>query len=214
MDSYLDESFNRDTDRYLLSLMSPPDGVQARMEEYALTRRFPFIGPLSGNLLGILARAMNASRIFELGSGFGYSALHFARAMGPDGKVICTDGDPENKALAEKYFAEAGLADRMEFHIGDAVTTLNGFDGPFDIVFMDIDKEGYPEGFRAGWPKVKVGGLFIADNLLWHGSVMSEDTRPGTKGIVEFTRMIYSTRGAKTSIIPLRDGVSVTLKME
>ena len=115
MDGLLDESFNRETDRYLLSVMAPPDGVLAKMEQYALTKKFPFIGPLAGNLLGVLARATGAQRVFELGSGFGYSALQFARCMPPDGRVICTDGDPENKARAEKYFADAGMSAKLDF---------------------------------------------------------------------------------------------------
>ena len=210
----LDESFHRDTDRYLLSLLSPPDGVLARMEEYALAHRFPFIGPLAGNLLGVLARAMDAKLVFELGSGFGYSAMQFARVMPPDGKVICTDGDPENKARAEKYFDEAGLRSRLEFHSGDAVTILKDFDGPFDIILMDISKEGYPLGFRAAWPKLRVGGLFIADNILWHGTVLTDDQEPSTRGIREFTKLVYTTSGAKTSVVPLRDGVSITVKIQ
>ena len=212
MDGYLDESFHRETDRYLLSLLSPPDGVMARMEQYALSNHFPFIGPLAGNLLGILARTIEARRVFELGSGFGYSAIQFARNMPPDGKVICTDGDDENRMRAEKFFEEAGLTSKLEFHSGDAVTILNRFDGPFDIILMDIDKEGYPDGFRAAWPKLRIGGLFIADNLLWHGTVLSEDDQPSTRGIREFTKLIYTTPGAMTSVLPLRDGVSVTVK--
>ncbi|HEY3294479.1 MAG TPA: O-methyltransferase [bacterium] len=213
MDGYLDESFNKETDRYLLSLLSPPDGVLARMEQYALTKKFPFIGPLAGNLLGILARATDARRIFELGSGFGYSALHFARLMPPDGRVICTDGDPENKVRAEKYFADAELSEKLEFHVGDAVSILERFAGPFDIIFMDIDKQGYPQGFRAAWPKLKVGGLFIADNLLWHGNVLSDDQQPTTRGVRDLTKLIYATPGTRTSVVPLRDGVSITVKL-
>ncbi len=213
MDGYLSESFNREMDRYLLSLLSPPDGVLARMEEYAMSKHFPFIGPLAGNLLGILARATDARRVFELGSGFGYSALHFARSMSPGGKVICTDGDPENMKRAEKYFENAGLSDCMEFHVGDGVTILSRFEGPFDIILMDIDKEGYPQGFRASWSKLRPGGLFVADNLLWHGAVLTDDQTPATQGIREFTRLIYKTPGAKTSIVPLRDGLSITVKM-
>ena len=76
-----------------------------------------------------------------------------------------------------------------------------------------MDKEEYPQGFRAAWPKVRVGGLFIADNLLWHGKVLSDDPEPTTRGIREFTKLIHATPGAKSSIVPLRDGVSITVKM-
>jgi caffeoyl-CoA O-methyltransferase len=214
MAHYLSESLHKDTDRYLLSLMSPPDGVLARMEEYALTRNFPFVGPLVGQLLSILGRACNAKQVFELGSGFGYSAVHFARVLPEDGRVYCTDNDEQNRKMAEGYFADAGIGHKIEFHVGDAVQILNRFDGPFDIIFMDIDKEGYPDGFRAAWPKLRVGGLFIADNLYWHKLAFGDDQTESTRGIREFTNLIFNQPNGKSSIIPLRDGISITLKTE
>ena len=212
MNDYLQNSISKQTDQYLLSLLPERDPVLQKMEEYALERKFPFIGPLVGQLLSLLAKSIHAKRVFELGSGFGFSAVHFARALPMDGKVICTDGDPENARAAQRFFAEAGLSDRIEFRVGDAVSVLSEYQGPFDIVLMDIDKEGYPEGFRAAWPKVRVGGLFIADNLLWHGKVWSDDHAASTEGVRELTRLLYSTKNAQTTILPLRDGVAVTLK--
>jgi len=212
VNDYLQNSISKQTDQYLLSLLPERDPVLQKMEEYALERKFPFIGPLVGQLLSLLAKSIHAKRVFELGSGFGFSAVHFARALPMDGKVICTDGDPENARAAQRFFAEAGLSDRIEFRVGDAVSVLSEYQGPFDIVLMDIDKEGYPEGFRAAWPKVRVGGLFIADNLLWHGKVWSDDHAASTEGVRELTRLLYSTKNAQTTILPLRDGVAVTLK--
>ncbi len=199
-------------DEYLLSRLPERDPVLQKMERYALERGFPFIGPLVGPLLGQQARAIGAKTVFELGSGFGFSAVHFARALPPDGRVICTDGDPENARVAKQFFREAGIAERVEFRVGDAVSILNEYPGPFDIILMDIDKHGYPEGFRAAWPKLRVGGLFIADNLLWHGRVWSDDQSTHTQGVRELTKLLYSTKNAQTVILPLRDGVSVTLK--
>jgi caffeoyl-CoA O-methyltransferase len=214
MGDYFRDSLSPQLDQYLLGLMPPRDPVLHRMEMYAVERGFPFIGPLVGELLGILARSIGAKRVLELGSGFGFSALHFARAIANDGRVICTDGDKENALLAEKYFREAGLLHKLEYHVGDAVTEAKKLKGPFDLILLDIDKEGYPEGFRTAWPLLRLGGLFVADNLLWHGRVMTDDDEASTRGVREFSKLLYETPGAKTSILPLRDGVSVTLKCE
>ena len=212
MNDYFRDSVVKQVDEYLLALVPERDAVLKKMEQYALERGFPFIGPLVGPLLSLLAKSIQAKTVFELGSGFGFSAVHFARALPPDGKVICSDGDAENERAAQGFFREAGLADRVEFRVGDAVSVLSEYDGPFDIILMDIDKEGYPDGFRAAWPKLRVGGLFITDNLLWHGRVWSDDDQPSTRGVREYTQLIYATKNAQTVIVPLRDGVGVTLK--
>lgn len=212
MNDYFRDSISTQVDSYLLSLLPERDLVLQKMERYALERNFPFIGPLVGHLLSLLTKTICAKNVFELGSGFGFSAVHFARALPPDGKVVCTDGDPENAKAAQGFFAEAGIADRVEFRVGDAVTVLSEYKGPFDIVLMDIDKEGYPDGFRAGWPKVRAGGLFIADNLFWQGKVWSDDNSETTRGVREFTRLLFATKNAQTTILPIRDGVSVSLK--
>src|SRR6266542_3646888 len=102
------------------------------MEQYALEKNFPFIGPLVGNMLSILAKSIQAKNIFELGSGFGFSGVHFARAIPEDGKVICTDGDAENARMAQKFFADAKLSHKLEFRVGDAVTSLADYSVPFD----------------------------------------------------------------------------------
>jgi predicted O-methyltransferase YrrM len=212
MSNYLSESLHKDTDRYILSLMSPPMDVLARMEEYAMAHDFPFVGPLVGQMLGILARSTGATRIFEMGSGFGYSAVQFGQQMPPEGRIICTDGDAANRERAIEYFRAAGLDHKIDFLVGDAIEIVAGQTGLFDIIFMDIDKEQYPRGLEAGWPKLKTGGLFIADNLFWHSRVLGDDARPSTQGMREFTRMIFQMPDAKSTIIPLRDGVSLTLK--
>jgi caffeoyl-CoA O-methyltransferase len=197
---------------YLLNILPPRDELLQKMERYGEDHRFPFIGPLVGEFLSILTKSIGAKTVFEMGSGYGFSAVHFARALPPDGKVICTDGDKNNAKIANEFFLEAGLANKIEFYVGDAITILNEYQGPFDIILMDIDKEGYPQGFQAAWKKLSVGGLLITDNVLWSGRVMTDDQSPATNGIREFTQMIYSTPHAQTSILPLRDGLSVTLK--
>lgn len=212
MADQLDESLQRAIDRYLLDLLPERDPVLLRMEKLGLERGFPFIGRLVGQLLQLLTRAVGAKRVLELGSGFGYSAMHFARALPEDGLVVCTDGDSKNALTAEGFFREAGMLSKLEFHVGDALTEMDKTSGPFDLILMDVDKESYPESFQRAWPRLRVGGLFIADNLLWHGRVLTDDAQTSTRGVREFTHLIHSVPGAQTSILPLRDGVSVTLK--
>ncbi len=203
---------HKDIDDYLLKQIPPRDAILQKMEAYGREHSFPFIGPLVGELLQLMARGIGAKRVMELGSGYGFSAMHFARVLPPDGVVVCTDNDMKNADQARRFFQEAGMPEKLEFHVGEAVSVMESLPGEFDIILMDIEKENYPEAFRKGWPRLRVGGVFIADNIIWDGRVISGDDQPSTKGIQEFTKLIYSTPNAQTTIIPLRDGVSITLK--
>src|SRR5205823_14078336 len=134
--------------------------VLLEMESEAKERDFPIVGRMVGVVLEILARAIGAKRVIELGSGFGYSGYWFSRALGPRGELHLTDGDPENEKKARDYLERAGMWDPVEFHVGDAVNTLNSLKGDFDIVYCDIDKHGYREAWRAARERIRVGGLF------------------------------------------------------
>src|SRR5215467_8271945 len=149
--------------------------VLLEMEALGAERKFPIVGRNVGVTLEVLARSIGARRVMELGSGFGYSAYWFARAVGADGDVHCTDGDPANAAKAEDYLTRAGLWDRVTYHVGDAVEQMATVDGEFDIVYDDIDKHGYPDAWRAGRERIRVGGLYIWDNVLWSGRVVEPD---------------------------------------
>jgi predicted O-methyltransferase YrrM len=212
MTDFTSESLKKDVDSYLLDNLPARDALLTRMEEYAVDAGFPFVGPLAGNMISMLARSIQAKRILDLGSGFGFSAIHFARAMPEDGTIICVDSDDANRKRALGYFKEAGLSQKLDFRTGDAIELLGQLSGKFDIIYCDIDKERYPLAFQDGWPLLRKGGMFIADNLLWHGRVMTDDTKTTTQGIREFTRLIFETSGAQSMIVPIRDGVSVTLK--
>ncbi|MBI3180274.1 MAG: class I SAM-dependent methyltransferase, partial [Deltaproteobacteria bacterium] len=144
-----------EVESYLETLLPQAEPVRAHMERIAEERDFPIVGPLVGRLLFVLARGIGARRVFELGSGFGYSAFWFAQAVGPQGRVFCTDRSDKHAAEAKDLLARAGLAARVEFHTGDALEVFAEQPGPFDIVFCDIDKEGYPEVPRAAIPKLR-----------------------------------------------------------
>ena len=204
---------------YMRSLLTRYDEpVLLEMEAEGAERNFPIIGRLVGVTVELLARSVGARRVFELGSGFGYSAYWFARAVGPGGEVHATDGDPANESKALGYLSRAGLADRINWHVGDAVKNLGTVEGEFDVVYNDIDKEGYPDAWRAGRERIRVGGLYLCDNVLWSGSVADPAGDHGrdaktTNAILEHNRMIADDERFASSIVPTRDGVFVALRV-
>jgi caffeoyl-CoA O-methyltransferase len=206
-------------EKYMRELASPDDEpVVLEMEALAEENGFPIIGRLCGRTLEILARSLGASRIFEMGSGFGYSAYWFARATGPDGEIHLTDTDPENEKKAMDYLGRAGLLEPIRYHVGDAFAGLEATDGEFDIVYCDINKGDYPEAWRRGRERVRVGGLYISDNMLWFGRVTGEtdlpDVQPGwTEAIMETNRLIANDPDFRDTIIPTRDGMVVALRI-
>jgi caffeoyl-CoA O-methyltransferase len=203
-------------DAYLRSLQAAHDEpVLVEMESEAKRLGFPIVGRNVGVTLELLARSMGAGRVFELGSGFGYSAFWFARAVGPEGEVHCTDGDPANEMKAADYLTRTGLWDRISYHVGDAVEALNDTGGLFDLIYDDIDKEGYPDAWRVARERVRVGGLYVCDNVLWSGRVPPDGEPPDevTDAIREHNGLIAADRSFISSILPIRDGVMVALRL-
>ena len=159
------------------------------------------------------ARLINAKKVFELGSAIGYSTLWFARAVGEDGEVFYTDSDPKNADEASGYFRRAGVAERIHVGVGDALEQLAQRQREFDIIFNDVDKEDYPRVLRLVAPRLRKGGLFITDNVLWSGRVAEKNPSDArTKAILEFNRKLYDSKEFYTTILPLRDGLAVAVK--
>jgi len=185
------------------------------MEALGAEKRFPIIGPQVGALCYQLAVACGARHVFEMGSGFGYSAWWFARAVGPSGRVHCTDGSAANRDQAQAFLEEAGLWSRVRYEVGDATTTLARQRGPFDVVFIDVDKEGYPAAFEVAVNRLRPGGLLITDNTLWSGRVIDGlgDGSAATAGVVEYMRRARAHPSLATTLIPLRDGVAVSVRL-
>jgi len=204
---------------YMRSLLERYDEpVLLEMEAAGKERGFPIIGRLVGVTVELLARSVGAKRVFELGSGFGYSAYWFARAVGSDGEVHGTDGDPENEAEALDYLSRAGLEGPIRWHVGDAVTNLDAVEGEFDVVYNDIDKTGYPDAWRAARERIRVGGLYLCDNVLWSGAVADPKGDHGrdaetTNAILEHNRSVAEDERYVSTIVPTRDGVFVALRV-
>ena len=200
-------------DRYIRGLLPQRHPVVAEMEEQARRRDIPIVGPAVGTLLEILARSIGARRVFELGSAIGYSTAYFARAVGPKGRVFYTDGSEKNAAEARGYLGRLGLLGRVEIGVGEAVGLLEAARGRFDVIFIDIDKDGYPEALEAAAPRVRPGGYLLADNVLWSGRVVQGSVRDrATRGIREFNRRLFARPDFASVIVPLRDGVAVARK--
>jgi predicted O-methyltransferase YrrM len=202
---------NPEIDAYLGDLARSEDAVVQEMERRAAERGFPIVGPQVGRLLHLLARAAGARRVLELGSGFGYSAYWFARAVGPEGSVVLTEGSEANADDAMRYLERAGLGDRVRVEVGDALEIAGRVEGPFDIVFNDIDKHQYPRVPAVAVRALRPGGLLISDNMLWYGKVVAQGPPDdSTRGVLDLTRALTESEEFETVVLPVRDGVSVS----
>jgi caffeoyl-CoA O-methyltransferase len=198
---------------YLYSLLPPRDEVLTTMEAEAAKRDIPIVGPAVARILYQLAVMSGAKTVFELGSAIGYSTIWWARAVGEGGRVIYTDGDRKNAEEARGYFERAGVNDRIAIKVGDALEFLSEEKQEFDIIFCDVDKEDYPRAFRLALPRLRKGGLFVADNVLWSGKVAEPNpSEDSTKAILEFNRLLYDSGDLFTTILPIRDGLAVAVK--
>jgi caffeoyl-CoA O-methyltransferase len=203
-------------EEYLSATFGGKHPVAEEMEAEGEERSFPIVGRAVGVTLEVLARSVGAHRVLELGSGYGYSAYWFARAVGEGGEVHMTDGNAGNQNRAMGYLGRAGLADRVTPHVGDALEIIDQLDGEFDVVFCDIDKGGYPEAWRKARRRIRVGGLYLCDNVLWDGRVVTGQDREGMPGLVDAIRehneAIASDQGYRSTIVPTRDGVMVAVR--
>ena len=205
---------------YMRDLLGGEHEAAAAMEREAEERDFPIVGRTVGVTLEVLARAIGARRVLEMGSGYGYSAYWFARAAGETGEVHMTEGDEANQRKAMDYLGRAGLGDRVRSHVGNALDIIDHLDGAFDVIFCDIDKGDYPEAWRKASERIRVGGLYLCDNVLWDGNValpddQIEDSRRGrlAPAIREHNRAIASDERYRSTIVPTRDGVMVALRV-
>lgn len=201
-----------EVEHYLYELLPSRDSVLQEMEDQAVRRRIPIIGPAVARVLYQYARIINARRVFEMGSAIGYSTIWLARAVGEGGRVFYSDGSSDNAKEARGYFKLAGVEDRIEVMTGNSLDLIDEVDGEFDLVFNDVDKHQYPAAFHKAVPRIRSGGLFITDNVLWSGKVATDDDDQNTLGVREFNRLIYTSQQLYSTILPIRDGIAVCVK--
>jgi caffeoyl-CoA O-methyltransferase len=210
-------------ENYLYTVLPERHAVLQEMERQAKERSIPIVGPAVARLFFQYARILRARTVFEMGSAIGYSTIWWAMAVSDGGKVHYTDGNQKNADEARRYFEQAGVADIIEVHVGDALEVLSERKEQFDILFCDIDKHDYPRAGRMAAARVRPGGLFMADNTLWKGRVAyvagNPELKPDgeldiqTRAVAELNRMLYESPDWYTTIIPLRDGVTVAMRI-
>lgn len=199
-------------EEYLWSLAPEADPHVLAMEEKARQMGFPIVDRLVGRLLYLLTRIRQPKLIVELGSGFGYSAYWFARAISINGKVVLTDLSEENIAYAKDMLEDCGLSGRTEARVGNAIELGQEYK-EIDLLFIDIDKYQYLQAIQAMLPQLARGALVIADNALWHGRVVEGDIDKDSAGIRRFNEFMFSRTDFFTSLVPLRDGVLLAYRL-
>lgn len=208
------DSFERLSD-YLTGLVPERPAELQKMEEYAREHRFPIIGPAAGYFCYQIARMIGARRIFELGSGYGYSTAWLARAVRENGggNVHHVVWNEELSTRARGHLAALGYHDLIEYHVGEAVEALRRTDGIFDLIFNDIDKEGYPASLPVITEKLRPGGVLIVDNMFMGGRVLDQSDRGvSTEGVRKITRLVMSDPGWVSTVVPIRDGLLVAYR--
>lgn len=197
-----------------VSAPEPPVLRRLRLEAYR-TRAVPqqVAGPLQGRLLTLLAALCGARRVLEIGTFVGYSALCFAEALPGSGQVITLDCDPTVRPIAQRYFAQVPYGKKIRLKIGQALRMLASLPGPFDLVYIDADKLNYGRYYDAVFPKVRRGGLIVADNLLWSGTVLDRRAQDvDTRALRSFARKVRGDRRVQAVLLTVRDGLMVVRK--
>ncbi|MCY3765356.1 MAG: O-methyltransferase [Gemmatimonadetes bacterium] len=208
-----------DLDTYRREVFAREDELLKGVMPGAASQGLPriSISPESGKTLYLLAKAIGARRILEFGSLAGYSGIWLARALPVDGRFISLEVDPKHAEVSRKNLAAAGLADRTEVRVGEGAALMRDVadEGPFDLVFIDADKENYPVYLDYALENTRVGGLIVADNANGHGHVHeSLDTGDGRRGIQEYNRRVAGHPGLVSNIIPVGGWLAVSLVLE
>jgi predicted O-methyltransferase YrrM len=205
-------------ERYLAGLNRAGDPVLDQIARGNVTRGLPLVDAEVGALLRVLATSVQASRILEIGTAIGYSGIWLARALPPGGMLVTIGSDEDRAREARDNFARAGVSDRVSVVVGDAQLKIAKVAGPFDLIFQDGDKQLYIPLLDRLVALLRPGGLLVTDNVLWHGEVApgfqaSPRKNPDdTRAIIEYNQRVATHAQLLTSVVPLRDGVSISVR--
>jgi caffeoyl-CoA O-methyltransferase len=167
------------------------------------------VGPLEGQFLGWLVRLSGARRILEIGTFTGYSSISMALALPDGGGITSLDVNEETTEVARRYAAEAGVADLIDYRVGPALEQLEALDGPWDMVFIDADKENYVDYYEHVLPKLADDGFIVADNVLWSGRVLDQDGDESTEAIKAFNEHVAADDRVEQLMLSVRDGMTL-----
>ena len=170
-------------------------------------------GHLQGRFLSMVSKMIQPGTILEIGTYTGYSAICLAEGLAPGGKIITMDINEELEERVRNYFQLSGLNESIDYHIGDALTIIPTLAGPFDLVWIDADKENYSAYFDLIIDRVAGGGIILADNVLWSGKVLEKEPDKETKAIQAFNAKIHDDTRVENLLLPIRDGIMVIRKI-
>jgi len=170
-------------------------------------------GHVQGRFLSMISYSMMPKNILEVGTYTGYSAICLAEGLHPDGKLITIDVNEELESRVRNYFNEAGLSDKIDYRIGNAMHIISTLDTIFDLVFIDADKENYSKYYDLVFDKVRPGGLILADNVLWSGKVTKPKPDKDTRALLEFNQKVMDDLRVENLLLPLRDGIMMIRKI-
>ncbi|MBX7256224.1 MAG: class I SAM-dependent methyltransferase [Candidatus Hydrogenedentes bacterium] len=203
-----------DIEAYAASHTSELDPVLGALEtETRESMKYPhmLVGKVEGRFLQLLVRLTGARRILEIGTFTGYSALCMAEALPDDGSIVTCDIDEAATSLARQYWAKSPHGRKIDLRLAPALDTLASLDGPFDMVFIDADKENYTNYWEAALPKVRQGGLLVVDNVLWGGRVLNP-VRPVDIAVDAFNKLAAEDPRVDSVLLTVRDGVTLARK--
>jgi caffeoyl-CoA O-methyltransferase len=203
---------NEDVERYALEHSTPDAEFFRRLEkETRATTTAPqmMVGPLEGQFLGWLVWLSGAERVLEIGTFTGYSSISMALELPPGGRIVSLDVNEETTAVARRYAEEAGVADHIDYRVGPALEELERLDGPFDLVFIDADKENYVDYYENVLPKLSERGFVVADNVLWSGRVLEDDGNESTQAIKAFNDHVAADERVEFLVLTVRDGMTL-----
>ena len=204
---------NPEIEQYIEDLTIKDEEALREMHDYAIRTEIKIVGPLVGKFLYQIALITKPESIFELGSGFGYSAYWFAKALlGSKGFILCSDYSTENRNKAYEIFKNAGMESLLKFECGNSLDILRNKDEKFDIIFNDVDKEYYADVIDIAYDRLARGGLLITDNVLWYGKVIGDDDLPSTQGVRKYNEIICNDKRFDTTMLSVRDGISISYK--
>jgi caffeoyl-CoA O-methyltransferase len=170
-------------------------------------------GHLQGRVLSMISKLIHPKLILEIGTYTGYSAICLSEGLAADGTLITIDINEELEDKVRKYFEEAGILSKVQYRIGDATKIVSTLEGPFDLVFIDADKENYSRYYDMVIDKVREGGIILADNVLWSGKVLQAKQDKDTRAIVEFNKKIQQDGRVENVLLPIRDGILMIRKL-
>ncbi len=218
--------YSEEIARFVRATGPAPDETLSEMDDFAAAEGFPHVGPEVGGTLRLLARMVDATRIFEFGSGYGYSAYWFAEALPADGEIVLTEVDEDELELAKTYLERGGYDDLARYELGDALETIERYDGPFDVVLIDHQKHRYREAFEAVRSKIPVGGVIVADNAMRAGIIEFEkllefveggvpaDVNEHTQGVADYLEAVRTDPDFETVVLPLGEGIAVSYRYQ